>query len=146
MAPDVKAKVEALKRLPLFTEQVALRILESHEKGRHRQPNHWCAPCMRAVSTTASYPAPKPAPLYPDREEIFCKRCRAFHWKPGRCFADDPGFLETVGAPVGTSGRMRSVKEALESPEPPPEAEAQRARVIRERTESLERDAKRWWT
>lgn len=28
--------------------------------------------------------------LYPERPEVFCKRCRCWHFADGRCFAKDP--------------------------------------------------------
>jgi hypothetical protein len=97
---------------------------------------------------------PKPSTLYPERETVFCSRCRCFHWKGGRCFADDPLFREVVGVPVGRDRREKmpadgprmrgSLEDVAQGKAPPPKvSDEERDRIVQERLASWERDAER---
>jgi len=87
-----------------FTERVAEGIAKAHAAGRHkryRPLNCWqCVLTGEAVSFTST-------PLYPDRHEIWCRRCQAYHWSPGRCFMSDATFRRVVGIPISNGKRLR---------------------------------------
>lgn len=95
--------VELLERYPL-NESRLTKIRANHAEGRHNWPRPFCPPCMGTptagqVSRTS---------LYPEREIAYCGRCHCWHWSPGRCFADDPAFLDLT---LGPRSRMKSVAE-----------------------------------
>jgi hypothetical protein len=95
---------------------------------------------------------PKPEPLYPDRVEVFCLKCRAIHWRPGRCFFNDPVFRRVIGIPVGRGKRLKtddlpplepmpSFADVVAGKAPPRVSDEKRAKIIEERMASWERDA-----
>ena len=114
--------VELMERYPLNEARLAT-IRANHEAGRHGWPRPFCPLCMGApaageVSRTS---------LYPEREIAYCGRCHCWHWLPGRCFAEDPAFLDVT---LGPRSRMKSVADVGVKPRTADElAAAERERL-----------------
>ena len=80
-------------------------IVRQQMEPGHDYPRPFCPLCVGLPSGPEVLTH---ASLYPDREIAYCGRCHCWHWSPGRCFADDPAFLDLT---LGPRSRMKSVAE-----------------------------------
>lgn len=110
-----------------MNEHTAQKIAAEHDAGKHKAAARFdCWACGARLSAPV-----KRESLYPDRELVFCQRCRCEHFEGGRCFAADP-----VGWPI--------VREIVRAPR------AFAARMTPAETQAVVKDRKsaprRWWT